>query len=195
MRHFDIQYTRRNLSFSRQSVSTEYCSKLVLWRRSFNVSIGLDKASCPGRWSQPIVVVLRFSLATYGTLRCLTQTYPFVYVRRAYCDANADKSDSITKQKDTVGSAHHSIVSSAARAWIREYKQTLYKQKTKTSIVSSAARAWVCDLGQFFIHEEKKTKNKNRTYQNACCRRGCLLVIRAGFPQRTTEQDKKKQNT
>ena len=53
-------------------------------QRSFNVSIGLDEASCPGRWSRPnFLAFLSSSSATYRALRCLTKLASYyVQLRR-----------------------------------------------------------------------------------------------------------------
>ena len=43
-------------------LSLFYCSILSLYRGSFNVSIGLDEASCAGLWSRPFFITPPFRL-------------------------------------------------------------------------------------------------------------------------------------
>ena len=70
---FSDWYQRLDPVFVESIDSSHWVAILLRCRRSLNVSIGLDEASCPGLWFYPnFLVLFCLSFGTYRALRGLT---------------------------------------------------------------------------------------------------------------------------
>ena len=89
-----------------------YYSILLGGQRPFNVSTGLDEASCRSRWSYSnLLGFLSSSFTTYRALRCLISTCFVLCIVEAYVGAHAEKTDS------TAGGSGKSLA--VAQGWSR----------------------------------------------------------------------------